>query len=561
MNRITYLLITLSIIISISAKDENYPGSIKELIQINLKAPIALTNNADDLFIIDKEKGMIYKMNLKNKTLLEYIITPGTEPTSITSDGRYLYILDVDDKAIYKMDIQTKQTIKRLEIDVDMPLSIAYGDGYLFINDLSKKTINKIDINDATTISTFQMPSAGKGRATEEYGMVYKNGYLYITDRNTDSIYQVYVRTGDVVNIYHIPELPFMTGIAFDNDDLLVLDMERMAVARINIKAEKTAYRRNKKTEVITYKERYKNFGPDKVDKITISIAIPKDLPNQDILSVEFTPSRYESVKDKWGQEIAHFVFKNIKPMEEISAEMKVKANIYEIRYFIDPEIVAPLSNIPQDIREKYLKDDTKYSINNPIIQNAVKEAVQDEKNPYWIARRIYKYVQDKMYYELSGGWNIAPTVLKRGSGSCSEYSFVYIAMCRAAGIPTRFAGSVVIRGDDTSYDDVFHRWVEIYLPNYGWIPVDPSGGDEIEPEKQAEFFGGLKNRFLITTTGAGSSEYLGWEYNSSSSYECTGRCKIMTKKGGKWEPVGKKYERAKEGIFTLEESPLRGCH
>lgn len=561
MNKMIYLPIILSIILLISAKDENYPGSIKQISQLQLKAPIALTNDGHDLFIIDKDKTMIYKFNLKGNTLFEYILTPGTNPVSITTDGKFLYVLDTDDKAIYKINIQTKQTIKKLEIDVDSPLSIAYGDGSLFINDLSKKTINRIDINDATTISSFPMPTAGKGRATEENGMVYKNLYLYITDRNTDSIYQVYIKTGDVVNIYHIPELPYMTGITFDNEDLLVLDMERKVLARINIKTEKTAYRRNQKAETINYKEKYINYGPDKVDRINISIAIPKNLPNQDIFSVEFTPTKYENVKDQWGQEFANFTFKDIKPQEPVSAEMKVKANLYEIRYFIDPDIVGPLSQIPQDIRDKYLKDDIKYSINDPIIQNAVKEAIKDEKNPYWIARRIYKYVQDKMYYELAGGWNIAPTVLKRGSGSCSEYSFVYIAMCRAAGIPTRFAGSVVIRGDDTSYDDVFHRWVEIYLPNYGWIPVDPSGGDEIEPEKQAEFFGGLKNRFLITTIGAGSSEYLGWEYNSSSHYECTGRCKIMTYKGGKWEPVGKKYEKSKEYIFSPDESSTRGCH
>ena len=142
------------------------------------------------------------------------------------------------------------------------------------------------------------------------------------------------------------------------------------------------------------------------------------------------------------------------------------------------------------------------------------------------------------MEYELAGGWNIAPAVLARGNGSCSEYSFVYIAMCRAAGLPARYAGSVVIRGDDASWDNVFHRWVEVYLPNYGWIPVDPSGGDSSWPSAQADNFGYLNNRFLITTVGGGGSEYLGWSYNSNEEWMSKGRCKVAVENFGEWTPL-----------------------
>jgi len=561
MRKISIIIVILLALGFFYAKKETYPSQVLEMIPLNVISPIALTYSGKDLFIIDRESLKILKVNISSGKTSEFIVTPGTNPSSMTSDGKFLYVLDNDEKSIFKIDIASKQTVSRLEIDVDSPLAIAYGDGFLYINDLSKKTINRISIEDGTTISTIPMPTSGRGRATDEFGMSYRNGYLYITDRSTDTIYQVATSTGDVINMYRVEELPFMTGITFVNDELYVTDLERRVLAKVNLKANKGAYRKSMKTEEVVYTERYINYGPDTMDEINIAIAIPQNLPNQDIVSIEFSPKNFEKRTDRWGQEFAYFTFKNIKPNQEIRAEMKVRANLYEIKYFIEPENIGPVSLIPEEIREKYTKDDIKYSINDPVIKNAVKEAIGDEKNPYWIARKIYRYVQEKMHYELSGGWNIAPTVLKRGSGSCSEYSFVYIAMCRSAGIPTRFAGSVVIRGDDASYDDVFHRWVEVYLPNYGWIPVDPSGGDEPEPEKQAEFFGGLKNRFLITTIGAGSSEYLGWEYNSFSTYKCTGRCKIMRYKGGRWEPVGKRYEKEKEGIFAPYEASSRGCY
>jgi transglutaminase-like putative cysteine protease len=220
---------------------------------------------------------------------------------------------------------------------------------------------------------------------------------------------------------------------------------------------------------------------------------------------------------------------------------MKVKAKLYQTKYFIFPERVGSLKDIPKEIKQKYLADDTKYSISDPFIQKSASEAVGEETNPYWIARKIYDYVKEKMFYELSGGWNIAPTVLKRGSGSCSEYSFVYIALCRAAGLPVRYAGSVAIRGDDASTDDVFHRWCEVYLPNYGWIPVDPSGGDQPSPEAQAAYFGNLANKYLITTVGGGGSEYLEWSYNSNETWTSSGKCKVYVENIGEWAPLSEK--------------------
>ncbi len=61
---------------------------------------------------------------------------------------------------------------------------------------------------------------------------------------------------------------------------------------------------------------------------------------------------------------------------------------------------------------------------------------------------------------------------LNSSIGDCSEYSYLFVALCRAVGIPARvdagFAfysnGQVVQNG---------HMWAEYYLENYSWVPVD----------------------------------------------------------------------------------------
>ena len=187
---------------------------------------------------------------------------------------------------------------------------------------------------------------------------------------------------------------------------------------------------------------------------------------------------------------------------------------------------------------ENYTADDTKYKINDPYIKNIVQDVVGGINNILIKAIKLHDYVIDNLEYSHDGKWDDAVTALKRGNGSCSEYSFVYIAMCRAAGLPARYVGSVVVRGDDASFDDVFHRWVEVYLPNYGWIPVDPSGGDKASPRDQANYFGHLSNRFLITTENAGGSEYMGWTYNSNAFYTSEPKSFVVSDHYSDWKPL-----------------------
>jgi hypothetical protein len=298
--------------------------------------------------------------------------------------------------------------------------------------------------------------------------------------------------------------------------------------------------RTKEKTEEVDFIHQVRNFGPDTLNTLDVFLAIPENMANQELLStVEFDPPATDILTDKWGQKVAHFRVQNLGPDQFTDMRMTVSAKMYETRFYVFPEKVGKLTDIPREIREKYLIDDTKFDINSSTVREAVDEAVGTETNPYWIARRIQQYCVDKLEYERVGGWNVAPAVLKRGTGSCSEYTFVYIAMCRAAGLPARYAGSIVVRNDDASYDDVFHRWVEVFLPEYGWIPVDPSRGDSKWPADVAGSFGFVANSCLITTVGGGGSEYLEWSYNGNERWTSKGRCKVVVENIGEWTPVG----------------------
>lgn len=66
--------------------------------------------------------------------------------------------------------------------------------------------------------------------------------------------------------------------------------------------------------------------------------------------------------------------------------------------------------------------------------------------------------------------------LLQDPGGKCADISSVYVALARAAGVPSREVFG--IRMGKKAEQDIStwqHCWAEFYLPGYGWVPVDPA--------------------------------------------------------------------------------------
>jgi transglutaminase-like putative cysteine protease len=60
--------------------------------------------------------------------------------------------------------------------------------------------------------------------------------------------------------------------------------------------------------------------------------------------------------------------------------------------------------------------------------------------------------------------------------GSCRDFGVLFMAVCRVAGLATRFVSGYQ-EGDLDLASHTLHAWVEVYLPGAGWRGYDPTLG------------------------------------------------------------------------------------
>ncbi len=148
---------------------------------------------------------------------------------------------------------------------------------------------------------------------------------------------------------------------------------------------------------------------------------------------------------------------------------------------FPDPEGESRYEFGDGDI-SKYTKSEYFIDSDSNIIKSAVNQTIGQEDDPLKKARLLYDFVVNSLEYDYNTlenerfGYNYASEIIQEKTGICTDYSVLYAALCRAAGIPAIIVQGIPVFSVLNEPDQELaygHSWVEIKLPGYGWIPVD----------------------------------------------------------------------------------------
>jgi len=252
---------------------------------------------------------------------------------------------------------------------------------------------------------------------------------------------------------------------------------------------------------------------PNKIDRakdLKLWIPIPREWDSQKavrIISVEPKPHA-EYTDPEHGNQMLFWDFGKGPERPSYKVDIKFRLESYPIHAEVDPNKIGPYDKTSEEYA-LYTRSEHTICI-TPKIKQMAQEAVGDEKNPYLQAKRILQFVGKKMRHKIhrhdrGEGTKCLldfPVIDKKTGeehyeGSCEQYSALFIALCRAVGIPARTVVAHIgwrpwIKEEDLkiylpleleiSPDGLAatqhytalgsHIWAEFYVPNYGWIPV-----------------------------------------------------------------------------------------
>jgi transglutaminase-like putative cysteine protease len=103
---------------------------------------------------------------------------------------------------------------------------------------------------------------------------------------------------------------------------------------------------------------------------------------------------------------------------------------------------------------------------------------IADHTLPLQRAKYFCKFVFDNFAY--SPGITTVETTLdeiwKLKSGVCQDFAHILLAMLRLNGIPARYvSGYICPHKNGMRGEGATHAWVEAFIPEYGWLGLDPT--------------------------------------------------------------------------------------
>jgi len=495
MFRIVWLILSLSALL--------FPSGLRGIaLPAPTRCPSGLAWDGENLWLADWREAKIYEINSQSGQVRGIFPAPCLKPTGLAWVKGDLFVAD-GEGMIYGFNPQSGEVKVRFPAPGSSPTGLGWDGRALILTD--RKMVYMLNPLDGTTLDYFPAPYL------HSQGVCFDGQYIWLADRMKDEIYLLRPQDGITITSVASPG-PYPCGLAWDGKSIWNVDFQTDSLYRIDLAELPPFQVADYRMAELEFVHRLENLGPGTIKSGRIAIAVPTNSPRQQLLSpIKYRPQPAQVVTDRWGQEIALYPIRDLAPHQRIEVSYTLKARLGAISYVLLPERAGTLEEIPQQVRDRYLVEGSRYFITEDLVKSRAKEITAGEGNTYWIARKIFKWVINHLEYERVGGWDVAPTLIKRGTGSCSEYAFLFIALCRASGLPARFEGGTAMRGDEASVDGVYHRWAEVYLPGYGWVPIDPSRGDRKYGAERIGAIGRLSNRLFVTTYGGGDSPYLGW--------------------------------------------------
>lgn len=223
------------------------------------------------------------------------------------------------------------------------------------------------------------------------------------------------------------------------------------------------------KEQAYDFKIKY-HLQNDNIFPIKRQIALPPTTNYQEVLLDSVTPKPENVTIDQDGNWLADYT---LGPTERIDilAKGKVKISLH-------PQSVS----LSESDRRIYLEEKKYWEVSKREIQKLAEELKTPEN--------IYKYVTEYLEYDFSRvntdqkRLGAAGVLSQKEQAVCLEFTDLFIAIARAAGVPAREVNGFAFTENNKQrplslVQDILHAWPEYYDTQKGtWVMVDPTWGN-----------------------------------------------------------------------------------
>jgi hypothetical protein len=142
-----------------------------------------------------------------------------------------------------------------------------------------------------------------------------------------------------------------------------------------------------------------------------------------------------------------------------------------------EPKRIASLSRWPGESMQdpKYLEDSAQVQARHPMIRALARELAGDKRNVWQVAKDINRWVHQNLAKELVDTVTALDALHER-RGECQSHTYLFTALARAVGIPTRIVNGLVYSQEYSGF--LYHAWPEVYVGE--WRALDPTFGQDV---------------------------------------------------------------------------------
>jgi transglutaminase-like putative cysteine protease len=192
---------------------------------------------------------------------------------------------------------------------------------------------------------------------------------------------------------------------------------------------------------------------------------------------LNITPEPDKIDEDEYGNIYARYEIKNYTPGQQLKVVITkdIEVSTYE------KEIPNDTNTEINDDNKLFLEPQTRVESDNSEIIEKAEELTKGKTSDYKKAQAIYEFVNLELTYDTDDKYSNkgALSALRNKRGVCEEYATLFVALCRAENIPARLIEGYRLDNDKKdekgNIEAVNHVWPEVYLKDYGWVPVEPT--------------------------------------------------------------------------------------